>query len=106
MQFTCIFRKEGEGRGGEERGGEGRGGEGKEERAREKEESVTMDIPGYGWLRLSVWTWYFMSSCLVRNNSCSSCAACIYMGEEREKRGREERERRGGGRTEEEGKGE
>ena len=43
---------------------------------------MTMDIPGCGWLRLSVWTWYFMSSCLVRNNSCSSCTACIYMGEQ------------------------
>ena len=38
----------------EERRGKEREGEGK--RGKEKEEGVTVCIPGYGWLRLSVWT--------------------------------------------------
>ena len=49
-----MREKEREGEKREERRGKERKGE--ERRGREKEEGVTVCIPGYGWLRLSVWT--------------------------------------------------
>lgn len=45
-------REKGERKG--KRRGKEKKGEGK--RGKEKEEGVTVCIPGYGWLRLSVWT--------------------------------------------------